>query len=215
MSLLPCNTTLPADVSVPYGSHGRSIRTLHLPGQLPFSYEIITSARARAMRLTVYPGGILVATLPSSQTLSALESFIHAKALWILKALRRMRVAAPNPRTLSGSAAEYLARKEQARAFVLRRIAILNAHYCFRCAAVHIRNQRMRWGSCSRKGNLSFHYRILFLPPHLADYLIVHELCHLKEFNHSPRFWNLVAQIFPEYKKLRTALREYNAISNT
>ncbi|NBS67881.1 M48 family peptidase [bacterium] len=68
---------------------------------------------------------------------------------------------------------------------------------------------RTRWGSCSKRGNLNFNYRILFLPPHLADYLIVHELCHLKEFNHSPRFWALVAQGCPNYHACKKELRAW------
>jgi len=206
MSLLPCNTAFSAAVPAPHGSLGRYIRTLHLPGQQPFSYEIVTSARARAMRLTVYPGGILVATLPRRQTLNALETFIHAKASWVLNALRRVRVAVPNPRSLAGPAAEYHSCKDKARTLALQRIEALNTHYRFRFNSVHIRNQRTRWGSCSRKGNLSFHYRILFLPSHLADYLIVHELCHLKEFNHSKRFWNLVARVIPHHRAFRKEL---------
>jgi len=73
---------------------------------------------------------------------------------------------------------------------------------------IAIRNTKSRWGSCSTKGNLNFNYRIVFLPPKLADYLIVHELCHLKEFNHSKRFWDLVARAVPDYKKLQKELKK-------
>lgn len=72
---------------------------------------------------------------------------------------------------------------------------------------VMIRNTKSRWGSCSKKGNLNFNYRIVFLPPALADYLVVHELCHLGEFNHSHKFWDLVAKAIPDYKKLQKELR--------
>src|SRR3989339_1317391 len=92
---------------------------------------------------------------------------------------------------------EYILNKEYARAFVHNRLQVLNQHYRFDYKRVSIRNQKTRWGSCSKRGNLNFNYRIVSLPIHLADYVIVHELCHLEEFNHSQNFWNLVARAIP------------------
>lgn len=101
----------------------------------------------------------------------------------------------------------YAKYKEQARALVHARLEHFNAHYKLAYRKVSIRNQKTRWGSCSSKGNLNFSYRILFLEPEAQDYLIIHELCHLKEFNHSQRFWDLVAQQSPHYKKYHAELR--------
>ena len=72
---------------------------------------------------------------------------------------------------------------------------------------ITIKNTKTRWGSCSSSGALSFHYKILFLPPNLAEYLIIHELCHLKEMNHSSRFWLLVSLACPSYQEKRKLLR--------
>ncbi len=83
----------------------------------------------------------------------------------------------------------------------------MNVHYGFEYKKVAIRDQKRRWGSCSKSGNLNFNYRILFLPPHLADYIIVHELCHLKEFNHGKNFWTLVGQAVPVYESHKQELR--------
>ncbi len=101
----------------------------------------------------------------------------------------------------------YLAHREAARAFVRERLEHFNAHYGFTYKRVAIKNQKSCWGSCSAKGNLNFSYKLLFLPPHLADYVIVHELCHLAELNHSPRFWGRVAERCPEYRTCRRELR--------
>ena len=101
----------------------------------------------------------------------------------------------------------YLKHKEAARALVLERLEHFNQYYGYSWNRVAIRNQRRCWGSCTELGNLNFNYRLLFLPPELRDYIIVHELCHLKELNHSPRFWALVAEQLPEYNVYRKALR--------
>lgn len=101
----------------------------------------------------------------------------------------------------------YRKNKEVARAAILEKVKRYNEIYQYRLARISIRNQRTRWGSCSKSGNLNFNYKILFLEEPLADYIVVHELCHLQELNHSKRFWNLVAQVFPNYKHIRRALR--------
>lgn len=102
---------------------------------------------------------------------------------------------------------DYKRYKESARVLVHQRILELNTHYNFKVGRVAIRNTKSRWGSCSKKGNLNFNYKILFLPPHVADYIVVHELCHLKEFNHSINFWNLVAEVVPDHKSIRAELK--------
>ncbi len=103
---------------------------------------------------------------------------------------------------------EYLELKEKARVLVSERLVYWNKHYNFKYGRVSIRNQRSRWGSCSSKGNLNFNFRIVTLPPHLADYLIVHELCHLGQMNHSQKFWDLVGETLPNYEKQMLELRK-------
>ncbi|MCR4439631.1 MAG: SprT family zinc-dependent metalloprotease [bacterium] len=73
-----------------------------------------------------------------------------------------------------------------------------------------VKNQHSLWGSCSRKGNLNINWRIMLLAPEVADYLLVHELAHLREANHSPRFWALVARFCPRYRHLRRQLASLN-----
>ena len=100
--------------------------------------------------------------------------------------------------------------KERARAMVLEKIIYWNQFYNFSYNRVFTKAQATRWGSCSSRGNLNFNYKIFLLPPRLADYIIVHELCHLGEFNHSRSFWNLVAQTIPNYMELRNELKSIN-----
>lgn len=73
--------------------------------------------------------------------------------------------------------------------------------------AITIRDQKTRWGSCSTRGTLSFNWRLVMVPPTIMDYVVIHELAHLKQPNHSPAFWQVVAQYYPDYKKARAWLR--------
>lgn len=90
---------------------------------------------------------------------------------------------------------------------IQEKISLYNSHYNFPFTRVTVRNQKSRWGSCSSKGTLSFNVHLVTLPEILQDYVIIHELCHLKEMNHGSDFWALVAECMPEYKKCRRALR--------
>ncbi len=114
-----------------------------------------------------------------------------------------------------GNAAHYKAHKETARALVAGKVVRWNAYYAqqgyvfpAKVGRVAIRNQRSRWGSCSKQGNLNFNYKIALLPEPLADYIIIHELCHLGEFNHSQAFWDLVAVAVPDHRDRRAELRQ-------
>lgn len=104
----------------------------------------------------------------------------------------------------------YTEHKEAARRLIHIRLEYFNTHYNLTYKRVAIRNQRRSWGSCTSLGNLNFSYKILFLPPELADYIIVHELCHLKELNHGERFWNLVAETVPDYRERKAVLKKYD-----
>ena len=122
---------------------------------------------------------------------------------------RVLRVARPRKPASPRSQATYETHKEAARVLVHERLAALNETYGFAYGRVSIKNQKTMWGSCSRRGNLNFNYRLLFLPPRLADYVIVHELCHLQELNHSRRFWELVSRAIPDYQSCRRELRAH------
>ncbi len=74
---------------------------------------------------------------------------------------------------------------------------------------VTIREQKSRWGSCSSKGNLNFNWKLIMAPPQALDYVVIHELCHLYEFNHSPRFWALVTGQMPDYEVWKKWLKTH------
>ena len=103
---------------------------------------------------------------------------------------------------------KYLEHKEKAREIAIDRLAYFNQHYKLKYNKIAIRNQKSRWGSCSSKGNLNFNYKIALLPSHLSDYVIVHELCHIGQFNHSQKFWDLVAETLPNPELLQAELKK-------
>jgi predicted metal-dependent hydrolase len=125
----------------------------------------------------------------------------------LIKRVRRVKRRTKRTQTGRG---DYLKYKSTARALVLSRLEYFNQFYNFKYNSVRIKNQKTRWGSCSKKGNLNFSYKLALLSPWQADYIIVHELCHLGEFNHSQKFWALVAQTIPDYKKIRQELKRVN-----
>ncbi len=96
----------------------------------------------------------------------------------------------------------YQLHKEAARKIIFERICYYAPLCGVQYKRVAIRNQRRRWGSCSSLGNLNFNYRLAFLPQPLCDYVVVHELCHLKELNHGPNFWAAVEAVLPNYLAL-------------
>ena len=99
-------------------------------------------------------------------------------------------------------------RKQAPRVFA-ERLAAHNARYGYQYGRVSIKEQKSRWGSCSRLGNLNFNWRLLLAPLPVLDYVVVHELCHLKEMNHGARFWQLVARTCPTYMAQRRWLRQH------
>ena len=87
----------------------------------------------------------------------------------------------------------------------------LAARYGLAVSRISIRNQRWRWGSCSRSGHICLNWRLVEMPDEVRDYVLIHELMHLKRMDHSPKFWKLVAEACPAYKDARAWLRSQAA----
>ena len=170
-------------------------------------YTIKRHKRARRVIISVHPSGDVVVTLPTRAPVERAEMFVQARMPWILQTQAKLKKKFEGKIALKQSRKEYVALKNQALAFTHERIAVYNTHYKFNFGRISIRMQKSRWGSCSRKGNLNFNYKLVHLPIELADYIVVHELCHLKEMNHGQNFWDLVAETVPDHKKLRNTLR--------
>lgn len=159
------------------------------------------------MRLAVHYDGSVVVTGPMHVRQSLVEQFITEKQEWISDKISRFKAMHHKP-VRHFSKADYAEHKKEALKLAEERVNFYNAKYNYSVNRISVRNQKTRWGSCSSKRNLTFNYRILFLARHLRDYVIVHEICHLKEMNHSKKFWDLVARTFPNHQEVRQELKE-------
>ena len=89
------------------------------------------------------------------------------------------------------------------------RLLELAARFGLTVSRISIRNQRWRWGSCSRQGHICLNWRLVDMPADVRDYVLIHELMHLRRMDHSPKFWALVAAACPDYQRARRWLREH------
>ena len=167
-------------------------------------YTLRKSERAKRLRITIGQDSGVVVTLPRKASLFAAEEFLLKKAIWILRSIEYFKKSIP----LQNTYGRYEDNKNKAYEFAVQKIKQFNESYGYELGRIRIKSQKTIWGSCSRKGNINLNYKIIFLPEHMAEYIVVHELCHIKEHNHSQRFWDLVAQTFPDHKAIRKQLRK-------
>ena len=168
-------------------------------------FELIRSSR-RTIAVEI-KGGKVIVRAPLRMSKVEIEKFISSKADWIKRHLEvsRQRQIVPKesftPEQIQQLADAALQDSPQR---VRKYAAIIGVTV----GRITIRNQKTRWGSCSSKGNLNFNCLLMLCPEEIRDYVVVHELCHRKELNHSTRFWNEVARVMPDYAVRRKWLKE-------
>lgn len=181
-------------------------KSLRIKGRT-IAYKFRHHPQSRSLRVSIRSDGQVLLTAPKSFSQKRAESFLLEKGEWVLERLDEIRLKREEKPKQTGPA-DYVRRKAAARKLILAKLGQWAEFYGIRYGRVSIRNQRSRWGSCSAERNLSFNYRLVYLTEEMIDYVVVHELCHLKEMNHSPRFWKLVAQAIPNYKNIKKELKE-------
>jgi predicted metal-dependent hydrolase len=173
-------------------------------------YKIRRNSRAKRMSISISPDGQVTATAPHRVKEESIHSFVDSHKEWIKKHLLKIekKVGKIQNKDLTiHSKIHYKKHKESAREIITERVEELSQKFGFTYKRIAIRNPKGRWGSCSQKGNLNFNYKLMFCKPEVMDYVIIHELCHLKELNHSARFWFLVKSFCPDYKKWERELK--------
>lgn len=104
--------------------------------------------------------------------------------------------------------------KKIAKEFLLQKAEYFAKFLKCNYTSLKLTNARRKWGSCSAKNGIHLNWRLVILPPRLSRYVVIHELCHTMEFNHSKRFWALVAQSCPDYKLLKKELKSYSYVTD-
>lgn len=168
-----------------------------------YSYRLIRSNR-KTISLQITPTGELVVRCPSRMRKADADAFVISKENWIRKHLPDLSVRALPPYT----AEELQEMGREALTDLPARVARLAAVVGVTYGSITIRNQRTRWGSCSGKGNLNFNCLLMRMPPEVREYVVVHELCHRKEMNHSASFWAEVERVLPDYREYRKWLKD-------
>ena len=153
-------------------------------------------------------GAELLIRAPRRMKIAYIEWFINEKERWITEKYLAALVEKPRPQMMEipEYVTEQWLRTEGAERFQ-QKTAFWAARMKVTYGRITIRDQRTRWGSCSSRGNLNFNWKLVLMPPELLDYVVVHELAHRKEMNHSPRFWAIVEKELPDYCNRREKLK--------
>ncbi len=170
--------------------------------------EFVRHPRARRYVIRVRPDGSVRVTVPRWGSTRRAQHFAEQQRSWIER--QRRRVAERQGHATVAYSAEQLkefrARARKELPDELHRLAAVNG---LTVARVSVRNQKSRWGSCSPNGHICLNWRLVLMPDVVRDYVLIHELTHLKRLDHSPSFWRLVAKACPGYAEARTWLREH------
>lgn len=165
--------------------------------------EIIRSSR-KTMSLEVTKELKVLVRAPYKMPQEEIERFVKDKALWIEKSLAKIKKRKEECEA-QGKLSEKDIKKlaEEAIVVIPKKVAYYAQKIGVTYGRITIRNQKSRWGSCSSKGNLNFNCLLMLVPEEVLDYVIVHELCHRKEMNHSKQFWKEVEKILSDYQERR------------
>lgn len=172
---------------------------------MKIEYELICSNR-RTIAVEIRNGKVIVRA-PRRMSKAEIERFVASKADWISKHLEAAKQRQSVP-VQPFTAAEIQQLADAALQDIPQRVRKYAASIGVTVGRITIRNQKTRWGSCSSMGNLNFNCLLMLCPEEVRDYVVVHELCHRKELNHSTSFWNEVARVMPDYAQRRKWLKE-------
>ncbi|MCF7906626.1 M48 family metallopeptidase [Patescibacteria group bacterium] len=163
----------------------------------------IKSKKSKYYSIRIDNNEDIIVTIPRLGNKIFADNFLKQKKDWIDKKIEQKK---DKPINLSKKTKEDYKKNKNIALFEIKEI-IKNLNINIEYKNIYIKNQKTIWGSCSSNKNLNFNYKIIYIPKELREYIIVHELCHLKEMNHSKKFWNEVEKIIPDYKERRKKIK--------
>jgi hypothetical protein len=174
--------------------------------------EIIRSGR-KTIAIEITRSLQILVRAPYGLRNKDIQRFIEEKSWWIEKHLDLMKKKVEADDSKKDAVTKFTEQEicqlaDQALKIIPERVAYYAPIIGVHAAKITIRNQVSRWGSCSSKGNLNFNCLLMLTPPDVIDYVVVHELCHRKELNHSARFWSEVEKVLPNYKLPKKWLKD-------
>lgn len=169
---------------------------------------LVRSKRARRLNISVKPFAGARVAVPYGLSFESAEKIAISKATWIKRHLDKAREIEKIQAAISHDLPEI--DRDFATKKLTRRLNELSSLYGFTYNRVFIRNQKTRWGSCSAKNNINLNMNLVRLPKDLIDYVILHELVHTREKNHSKVFWAELNKVVGDAGKLKSRLREYS-----
>ena len=167
-------------------------------------YRVIRSRR-RSTAIEITRHGEVLVRCPLNLSERNVRTLVQSRMPWIMHHLAKLPQKPPNALTTVQMEALREKTREAVRRALQMYAPLVGVDYC----DVHIRCQKTRWGSCSAKGNLNFNCLLALAPIEVLEYVVVHELCHRKEMNHSPCFWSEVERVLPDYRVQRKWLRDH------
>jgi predicted metal-dependent hydrolase len=171
----------------------------------PDAAVFVRHRRARRYILRVLPDGTLRVTLPRWGSKREAQTFLESSRAWIEKQRARVGTARQNRPAVDRALEAGL--QERAQRELPAELVALAKQHNITVGRISIRNQRTRWGACSPSGTITLNWRLIQTPDFVREYVLLHELMHRRELNHSRRFWRLVAACCPRLDEARAWLR--------
>lgn len=171
--------------------------------------DVIRSSR-KTIAIQINSDGNVTVRAPKRATNRDIERVLREKATWIdqnIEKMRKIREQVENDEKLCLSPERIRKLTQEAYQYIPERVKHFSELIGVDYGRITVRKQKTRWGSCSRKGNLNFNCLLMLAPASIIDYVVIHELCHRKEMNHSQRFWNEIQKVCPEYREYEKWLK--------
>lgn len=170
-----------------------------------YPYTVIRSDR-KTLAVQVRPGGETVVRAPRRMASDVIRRFVWEHREWLRRKVTESQCVSVNERY---DPEEKVRLREQAREILQMKTDYFARLMGVQYNRIFIKEQKTVWGSCSTKGNLNFNWKLILAGPDQLEYVVVHELAHLKEMNHSPAFWREVEKVLPDYRERRKKLKEF------